>query len=62
MTDQTQPLSILIRTSEFRGDHSATIAVALAPIDGESVNDLVLRAKEHCGERVDSIEIRIALS
>lgn len=51
-------ISIIVRTVQFRGDHEADIGVAMHAIDGETVADLVRRAKM-CPEQGDYIEIRL---
>jgi hypothetical protein len=56
-------LSIILHTAEYRGDHSADIAITLDSIEGETVEALWLRAAKFrdgrpypsCG---DCIEIR----
>ena len=50
-------LSILLRTSEYRGDHAADIAVAHETVDNETVCTLVERLLP-TDSKCDWIEIR----
>lgn len=48
-------MSIILRTSEMRGDHSADVGVAIKPVPGETLEQLMARCKlSPC----DTLEIR----
>lgn len=49
-------ISILHRTKQYRGDHEAEIAVALEPIEGETIAQLIARTKL---DAADWIEVRV---
>lgn len=49
------PLSILLRTYEYRGDHSSDICIAYEAKEHETVEELVKRLNP---ENQDVIEIR----
>lgn len=51
-------LIIVHDTSEFRGDHAADVSIAIRPIDGETVADLVKRVNLQPGHG-DCIRIRL---
>ena len=58
----TAGLSIMLRTSDYRGDHAADVVLVFAPIAGETVEALATRvfaerAKGLSG-RGDYIELR----
>ncbi len=38
-------ISILLRTSDYRGDHAAEVTIALEPVEGETVEALLTRAR-----------------
>jgi len=57
-------LNILLKTADYRGDHAADVAVALDPVPGETVEELVQRSgmlslDSRKGPEV--IEIRLAV-
>lgn len=56
-------LNILLRTSEYRGDHSADVARAFDPKPEETVEQLVKRVEMNKGCRPDAytdvLEIRL---
>lgn len=70
-------LSIILRTSDFRGDHETDVAVAIEPQPGETVEQLVRRVYQSvilpdhrdqldlviakAAMRGDAVEIRVAL-
>lgn len=49
-------LSILKRTSHFRGDHSADVLIAVEVLPGETVEGLMSRVSP---EITDTVEIRL---
>ena len=49
-------LSVLLKTQEFRGDHSANVSVVYEPVDDETVVDL---AKRLLRVSTDVLEIRL---
>ena len=52
-------ISIILHTQDFRGDHSADVAIACEVIEGETVQDLADRLlKQDSAHGVDRIEIR----
>ena len=55
-------LNIIHRTSEHRGDHDTDLWLAIDPMPGETVEQLVLRVGKHLYRPVNDasvIEIRI---
>jgi len=55
-------LSVILRTSDFRGDHAADVTIAYGVVPGETVEALVqrtigMRAKED--QHVAVVEIRV---
>jgi hypothetical protein len=53
--EEEKSVSILVRTSEMRGDHAADVAVAIRPIPNETVGQLISRCRL---TPTDVIEIR----
>lgn len=63
MTEQPL-LNILVHYSENRGDHAADVAMALKPVRGESLEEMVARAYSAIGphnKTVDVIEVRLCI-
>lgn len=52
-------LSALLRTSDFRGDHSTDIAIAHEVLAGETVEAFAARVFAQADVRTDCIELRI---
>ena len=54
-------LSILLHTSDYRGDHDADICQPFSPVAGETVDELVTRTKlgENPRSIGDRLEIRV---
>lgn len=56
-----QQISVLLHTSEHRGDHAADIIMAIQPKEGETVVELVdrLLGPESRAHATDHIELRV---
>ena len=53
-------LAVTLHTTDFRGDHSASVTTAHAVRDGEAVEDLARRLiTPSYGRYIDHIEIRV---
>jgi hypothetical protein len=52
-------LSIMFRTSAYRGDHAADVCLPVEPMDGETVDALLKRAGLTDTSSGDCIEIRL---
>lgn len=53
-----EPLSILLQTSDYRGDHDADVAIAHEYVPGETVSALVSRVLLNAKQE-DRIELRL---
>lgn len=49
-------LSILHRTDDYRGDHCADVQIAIEPIPGETIEQLIERLRP---TETDCIELRV---
>jgi hypothetical protein len=52
-------MSILFRTSAFRGDHAADICLPVEPLEGETVEALLKRVGLSDASGGDCVEIRL---
>jgi len=54
-------ISVILRTSDFRGDHNADVAIGHSIDECETVEHLVTRLLTHAGQAhyTDVIELRI---
>ncbi len=52
-------ISIMLHTQDYRGDHSADINLAVEHKEGETVAELMTRAKVGDGGRGEYLEIRL---
>lgn len=51
-----KPFNVLLQTSDYRGDHSADVAIAIEPLPNETVAELVARSLTSA---MDRLEIRL---
>ena len=56
-------INCLLRTANYRGDHSADVAIAISVEPGETVESLVKRLLVHTEKTIgELIELRLAVN